>query len=175
MQHIIQSELHKTLDMTKLKHLLPRYCRVARYDELLKVKTLEQAMRGSSVLVLLFNVHDRKKRILNQPGHFFCISTKSKSDGVVVFSSTGMSPSHEIFLTQSDPGLLKRILPKNYIFNDIALQKGDSSNTCWRWIIVFAHLAQIGLKKFQKLFAEPNLHINNSDELITLLTYILLA
>jgi hypothetical protein len=175
MQQIIKSEIYKTLDLTKLKHLLPRYCKVARYDELLKVNSLKQAMGGSSVLVLLFNVHDRRHRILNQPGHFFCISTKSKKDGVVVFSSTGMSPDHEIFLTQSDPGLLKRILPKNYIFNDVALQKGDSSNTCWRWIIVFAHLAQIGLKQLQKIFSRPNMHVNDSDEMVTLLTYILLA
>jgi hypothetical protein len=175
MQQLIKSESQKTLDMTKLKHLLPHYCRVARYDELPGVKTLKHAMKGSSVLVLLFNVHDKEKRLLNQPGHFFCISTKSRSDGVVVFSSTGMSPDHEIFLTQSDPGLLKRILPKNYIYNDVALQKGNSSNTCWRWIIIFAHLAQFGLKKFQRMFKNPNLHINNPDEMVTLLTFILLA
>ena len=175
MQSLIQSEVHKTLDMTKLKHLLPHYCKVVRYDDVLKATSLKQIMGNKTVLVMLFNVHDKKHRLLNQPGHFFCISTKSKSDGVVVFSSTGMSPDHEIFLTQSDPKLLSRILPKNYKYNDVALQKSDSSNTCWRWIIVFAHLAQIGLKAFQDMFKSPAMHLSSPDQVVTMLTYILLA
>ena len=175
MNEIIRSEIGKTLDMNKLRQLLPPYCKVARYDEMLRAKTLKQAMGGNSVLVLLFNVHDKKHRLLNQPGHFFCISTKSKSDGVVVFSSTGMSPDHEIFLTQSDPNFLKRILPSDYKYNDVALQKDRDSNTCWRWIITFAHLAQIGLNRFQKIFRNANLHITDPDQLVTLLTYIQLV
>jgi hypothetical protein len=175
MHRIIQTEINKTLDMKRLRYLLPPYCRVVRYDEILKAKTLKDAMGGKTILVLLFNVHDKKHRVLNQAGHFFCISTKNKQDGVVVFSSTGMSPKRELFVTSSDPDLLLRILPNNFKYNNVALQKGNDSNTCWRWIIVFAHLAQIGLKTFQDRFKNANLHVNNSDELVTLLTYIQLA
>ena len=171
MNQIINSEKKKTLDIKKLKYILPRYCRVARYDDLLKHKTLKQAMGGHKVLVVLFNVHDSKHRVLNEPGHFFCISVANPKDGVVYFSSTGMSPDHEIFLTQSDPGLLKRILPKNFKYNDVQLQKGKDTNTCWRWILVFIHMCvRFTLREFQRVFGSPSLHINKSDDLIVLLT-----
>jgi len=86
-----------------------------------------------------------------------------------------MSPSKEMFLTKSDPGLLDRILPKNTVYNDYKFQKSKDSNTCWRWVIIYAHLAQIGLPKFQKMFGNVNLHINTPDILSVLLTYILLV
>ena len=96
MQQLLTSEISKTLDMKKLKSILPGYCKVARYDDLLKAKTLKDAMGSHTILVLLFNVHDRQHRILNEPGHFFVISTKKPGE-TVVFSSTGMSPTKEIF------------------------------------------------------------------------------
>ena len=164
----------KTLDMKTLKSLLPRYVKVARYDELLRAKTLKDAMGGHSVLILLFNIHDSKHRVLNEPGHFFCISTKG-SEPCVVFSSTGMTPKKEMFITQSDPSLLERILPKGTVYNNYKFQLGNSSQTCWRWQIIWAHLAQMGLKKFKSLFSRPNLHIRNSDMLATLMTFIQLA
>jgi len=164
----------KTLDMKTLKSILPRYVKVARYDELLKVKTLKDAMGPHSVLILLFNIHDSKHRVLNQPGHFFCISTKGP-EVAVVFSSTGMKPSKELFITQSDPSLLDRILPKGTVYNDFKFQIGNDSQTCWRWQILWAHLAQMGLKKFKSLFSRPNLHIRNPDMLATIMTFIQLA
>ena len=164
----------KTLDMKTLKSILPRYVKVARYDELLKAKTLREAMGHHSVLILLFNIHDSKHRLLNEPGHFFCISTKGP-EVAVVFSSTGMTPKKELFITQSDPSLLDRILPKGTVYNNFKFQIGNDSQTCWRWQILWAHLAQMGLKKFKSLFSRPNLHIRNPDMLATIMTYIQLA
>ena len=174
MQQLLRSEITRTLDMKKLKSILPSYCKVARYDDLLRAKTLKDAMGSHSILVLLFNVHDRKHRILNEPGHFFVISTKKQGE-TVVFSSTGMSPSKEMFITKSDPSLLDRILPTNTVYNDYKFQKGKESNVCWRWVIIYAHMAQIGLTKFQKLFGNVNLHVSSPDFLSVLLTYILLV
>ena len=71
MQRIINREIEKTLDFKTLRTILPRYVRVARYDQLSKVKTLQDALGGKSVLVLLWNIHDEKHRVLNEPGHFF--------------------------------------------------------------------------------------------------------
>ena len=122
---------------------------------------------------MLFNIHDRKHRVLNQPGHFFAISVKHKTE-VVVFSSTGMTPRKELFLTHSDPGLLERILPKNTLYNNVKFQVTRDSNTCWRWLIIFSHLAQIGLKQFQQVFKNPHFTIHDSDMLVTAMTYILL-
>ena len=174
MERILRKELSKTLDMKTLKSILPMYVRVARYDQLLKVKTLKQAMGSHSVLILLFNIHDSKHRVLNEPGHFFCISTKGP-EPCVVFSSTEMTPKKELFITQSDPHLLERILPKGTVYNNFKFQIGNDSQTCWRWQIIFAHLAQMGLKKFKSIFSRPNLHIRNPDMLATLMTFIQFA
>ena len=160
--------MEKTLDMKRLRHLVPSYVRVQHYDDV-KGKSLKDVMRGSTVLILLWNIHNAKHRVLNKPGHFFVISTRGP-ESCVVFSSTGMTPKRELFITQSDPSLLERILPKGTVYNNIKLQIGNDSNTCWRWAIVFAHLAPMGLKAFQKLFKRPNLHLSNPDELVTCMT-----
>ena len=81
-----------------------------------------------------------------------------------------MSPKKELFVTQSDPTVFDRILPANVTINHKRLQLNGSSNTCWRWCLLFAHFAPMGLKKFQQLFWRPNLHLTNSDDVATVLT-----
>ena len=127
-------------------------------------------MSHSCISIHARNIHDEKHRVLDKPGHFFVISTRGP-EPCVVFSSTGMTPKKELFITQSDPTLLDRILPKGTVYNDKKLQMTKDSNTCWRFAILFAHLAPMGLKKFQALFTRPNLHITNSDQLATVLTF----
>jgi len=168
MEQIIANESTKNLSMRDLRKILPSYCSVKRYD-FVRGKTLKQVMGASTVIILLWNIHDKKHRILNQPGHFFVISTRGP-EPCVVFSSTGMTPKKELFITQSNPNLLEQILPEGTVVNDVKLQVNKNSNTCWRWAILFAHLAPMGLKKFQELFHKPNLNITNSDSLATLLT-----
>ena len=168
MEQIIANEATKNLSMRDLRKILPGYCSVKRYDYV-RGKTLKQVMGTATVLILLWNIHDQKHRILNQPGHFFVISTRGP-EPCVVFSSTGMTPKKELFITQSNPNLLEQILPEGTVVNDVKLQVNKDSNTCWRWAILFAHLAPMGLKKFQELFHKPSLHITNSDSLATLLT-----
>ncbi len=174
MQSLLRSEISRTLDTKKLRSILPSFVKVARYDSLLRSKTLKDAMGRHSVLILLFNIHNKKHQVLNVPGHFFLISVRGP-EPCVVFSSTGMTPRKELFITQSDPTLLERILPKGTVYNDVKFQVSKDSNTCWRWNVLYSHLAHIGLKKFQKLFARPRLLISNSDMLATMMTYILLA
>ena len=168
MEGIIRDEVTKNLSMRDLRKIIPSYCAVKRYD-FVRGKTLKQVMGGATVLILLWNIHDQKHRILDRAGHFFVISTRGP-EPCVVFSSTGMTPKKELFITQSNPNLLEQILPKGTVFNDVKLQVNKNSNTCWRWAILFAHLAPMGLKKFQDLFRKPSLHITNSDSLATLLT-----
>ena len=174
MQSLLRNEIGKTINTSKLKTILPKYVRVVRYDSLKNVKTLKQAMGRHTVLILLFNIHNKKHRILNVPGHYFIISVRGP-EPCVVFSSTGMTPRKELFITQSDPGLLERILPKGTVYNDVKFQISKDSNTCWRWNILFAHLAHLGLKQFQKLFSHPNFCIHDSDMLAVIMTYILLV
>ena len=170
MERIIHTEIENTIDMKKLMKLVPSYCRVVKYDSL-KGKTLKQVMGRQTVLIILWNIHarDKKHRTLNQAGHFFVLSTRGP-ENVVVFSSTGMSPKKELFITQSDPELFNRILPKDTVYSTKRLQVNSDSNTCWRWCLVFAHMCPMGLKKFQSLFTRPALHISSPDQLVTALT-----
>ena len=172
MNSLLRKALGKTLDIKELRGLLPSYCRIAHYDKLKNVQTLRQAMRGSTVLILLWNIHDKKHRVLNEPGHFYAISTRGP-EPCVVFSSTGMSPKAELFMTQSDPGLLQRILPAGTVFNAKKFQKTRDSNTCWRWCLLFAHLAHMGLKQFQQIFWNNKLTITDPDLLSVAFTYLL--
>ena len=157
--------------MKRLGQLVPPYCVVKRYDNV-RGKTLKAVMGPKyTVLILLWNIHDKRHRTLDKPGHFFVISTRNApAEPCVVFSSTGMTPKKELFITQSDPELLERILPKGTIYNNKKLQINRNSNTCWRFAILYAHLAPMGLKKFQSLFSHPSVHLSNSDQLATALT-----
>ena len=160
--------------MKNLRRILPPYCHVVKYDSLKGAKTLGDALRGAEVLIVLWNIHDKQHRVLNQPGHFYCISVRGP-EKCVVFSSTGMSPKKELFITQSDPNILTRILPKGTIYNDKKFQLTNDSNTCWRWVILYSHLAHLGLKKFQHLFYKPILNLTDPDLLAVLSTLILLG
>ena len=99
------------------------------------------------------------------------ISTRGP-EPCVVFSSTGMTPKKELFITQSNPTLLDEILPEGTVYNSMKLQQSRDANTCWRWAIVFAHLAPMGLKKFHDLF-RGHMHVSTPDELVTAMTLLL--
>ena len=170
MQSILRDEIGKNLSIGDLKKIVPRYCMVKRYDQV-RGKSLKEVLKGRTCLILLWNIHDKKHRVLNQPGHFFMISTRGP-EPCVVFSSTGMTPKKELFITQSNPTLLDEILPEGTVYNSVKLQQSKDANTCWRWNIVFAHLAPMGLKKFQELF-RGNMHVSTPDELVTAMTLLL--
>ena len=153
--------------MRVLQQVVPDYARVVKYDNL-KGKTISEIFGRHTILILLWNIHNKKHRTLDQPGHFFVVSRRGP-EKLVVFSSTGMKPREELFITHSDPQKLINLLPKDTVYNNVKLQTSRSSNTCWRYALLFAKLAPMGLKNFQKLFARP-LHLMNADQIITALT-----
>jgi hypothetical protein len=168
MQRILNDEIEKTIDLQKLQQLVPVYCKVVKYDQL-KGDTLAAVMGKYKCLIILWNIHTKRHRTLNKAGHFFVLSTKGP-ENCVCFSSTGMSPRKELFISNSDPELFDRILPKDTVFNSRRLQINGSSNTCWRWCLCYVHFAEMGLKTFVKLFGRPSLHISNPDTLVTAMT-----
>ena len=172
MEAILRSEITKTIDMSKLRKLLPTYATVKRYDQL-RGKTLKEVMGRYKVIILLWNLHDKKHRTLNKAGHFYVINTLDPEHECVIFSSTGMSYKKELFITQSDPTLFERILPKDTIYNDHKFQINDDSNTCWRYCIVYSYFAHIPLSKFKQLFSK-SINLHTSDQLITMATLITL-
>ena len=171
MQRLISEGIVETLDMKDLQMALPRDVRVVRYDELLGKKTFKAVMGRFKALILLWNVHDKRHRLLDEPGHFFVLTTWN--DKPYVFSSTGMKPRKELFLTQSDPDLFDRILPENVAYNSKKLQGNGNSNTCWRYCLLFCHLVVRGRMKpqeFSSRLSRP-LHLHTSDQIVTGLTF----
>ena len=171
MQRLISEGITQTLDMKDLQKALPEKCRVFRYDQLIGAKSLKQAMRGNKAIVLLWNMHDSKHRLLDEPGHFFVITVVDGKP--YVFSSTGMKPRKELFITQSNPDLFENILPENVAYNSTKLQGNGDSNTCWRYVILFCHLVVRGgmkPKEFISRLSRP-LHCHTADQVVSALTF----
>ena len=167
MIRIVRKQETSTIDMKKLNRALPEYCKIVRYDNL-KGKTLHQALGGRKVLIVLWNIHDRKHRLLNQPGHFFAISVLQSKP--VVFSSTGWSPMKEALITNSDIQILNKLLPNNVEYNHVKMQISNDSNTCWRYCIMFSHLhRQFNLKAIQQML-KNGVHLQTPDDTVTMMT-----
>ena len=97
MQQIIKKEKNRPLSYEMLDTLLPKWCRVTKYDSLKNVKTLKAALQGKQMLVVLYNLHDKiSKKLINAPGHFVLINTRASGQPTEYFSSMGWSPGREI-------------------------------------------------------------------------------
>ena len=78
MQALLKKEVKRPLSYEMLSTLVPKWCRVTKYDSLAKFKTLKDALMGKEMMVVLYNVHDRiSKKLLNMPGHFIIINTRA--------------------------------------------------------------------------------------------------
>ena len=175
MQRIIKEEKKRPLSYEMLETLLPKWCRVTKYDSLKNVKTLSDALKGAQMLVVLYNLHDRiSKKLINAPGHFVLINTRAKGQPTEYFSSMGWSPGREIAITHSDPKIFQRLLGNNFVHNTTQFQRSGDINTCWRFILARCILGHITLAKFQALFRKK-VHVSDSDDLITLMTLLITA
>ena len=163
---IIKQDEKEPLSIEMLGRLVPSWCRVTFYDRLSRYRTLKAAMQGKKCMIVLYQIHTKKKTIKNQAGHFILINTANK---VEYFSSSGWSVSQELSETHSDPKIFHRLLGENYIENRIPLEKFGDSNTCWRFCLARAVLSDLPLKDFQKLFSH-HLVLENPDDIVTALT-----
>ena len=171
MDRLIREATTKTLDMKSLQRSLPDKCKVVRYDVISRAKTFKEAMRGNDALIILWNVHDRMHRTLNVPGHFFVLTEVSGKP--YVFSSTGMSPKKELFLTQSDPSFFARILPNPPRYNSHKLQGNKEANPCWRYCILFCWMVVKGNMSPKDFIGRLSRRLlcHNPDEVVTALTF----
>ena len=169
MQSVITQEKKRPLSYEMLGTLVPRWCRVVKYDSLAKTKNLKQALAGKDMLVVLYNVHSNTRKKLNVAGHFIVINARSKKQPVEYFSSSGWTVSQELAATHSDPSIFKRLLPKNFIYNSTKFEGGGDINTCWRWVLARCVLGHIALKDFQKLFRQKVI-VRSVDDVIILMT-----
>ena len=158
-----------------MQTLLPTWCRVTKYDALKNMKTLKDALKGKTMLVVLYNLHERiSKKLINAPGHFVVINSRASGQPVEYFSSMGFPPGHEIAVTHSDPKTFQRLLGNNFTHNSTQFQRSGSINTCWRWVLARCILGSMTLAQFQRLFRQK-VHVEETDDLITLMTILLTA
>ena len=175
MQSLLKKEAKRPLSYEMLSTLVPKWCRVTRYDSLAKFKTLKAALMGKTMLVVLYNVHDRiSKKLLNMPGHFIVINARARGQPTEYFSSSGWSPGQELAATHSDPSIFKRLLGSKFTHNSIQFEQMGDQNTCWRWVMARCILGHLTLKQFQKLFAQK-VHLSSKDETVTLMTLLITA
>ena len=153
MQTVLTQEKKRPLSIEMLGKLAPKWCRVVKYDDLKSAKTLSDALKGKECLVVLYNVHSNKRKVLNMAGHFIVINAKSKKQPVEYFSSSGWTVSQELAATH----------------NSTKFETSGDINTCWRWCLARCVLAHITLKDFQKLFRQRVI-LKDTDDTIVLMT-----
>ena len=169
MQEVLTAEKKRPLSYEALAKLVPKWCRVVKYDSLATAKTLREALKGKEMLVVLYNVHSNtRKKLLNMPGHFIVINSRAKGP-VEYFSSSGWSAAQELAATHSDPNIFKRLLPRNFITNSIKFEGQGDTNTCWRWVLARCVLGHLRLKDFQKLFSRKVI-LKDMDDTIVLIS-----
>lgn len=170
MQSLIKKEKKRPLSYEMLETLLPKWCRVTKYDALKNDKSLKEALKGAQMLVVLYNLHDRiTHKLVNAPGHFVVINSRAKGQPTEYFSSMGWGPAREIAATHSNPKIFDRLLGKDFIHNSTQFQRDGDQNTCWRWVWARCILGHITLAKFQALFRQK-VSLAESDDVITLMT-----
>ena len=173
MQALLKTEVKRPLSYEMLSTLVPKWCKVTKYDSLAKFKTLKDALQGKSMMVVLYNLHDRiSKKLINAPGHFIIINTRASGQPTEYFSSSGWSAGQEIAATHSDPKIFQRLLGKSFITNSIQFEGKGDINTCWRWTLARAILGHMPLKRFQLLF-NKKIHVSDKDDCIALMTLLL--
>ena len=175
MQQIIKKEKNRALSYEMLDTLLPKWCRVTKYDSLKNVKTLKAALQGKQMLVVLYNLHDKiSKKLINAPGHFVLINTRASGQPTEYFSSMGWSPGREIAITHSDAKIFQRLLGKNFTHNTVQFQRSGDINTCWRFVLARCILGHMTLAQFQRLF-NKKVHLDDKDDMVTLMTLLITA
>ena len=152
MQTLMKQEEKRALSYEMLGTLVPKWCRVTKYDSLASFKSLKDALQGKDMIVVLYNIHDPKSRkVINEPGHFVVINNRSKGPPEY-FSSTGWSPGKELSKTHSDANIFNRLLGTNFVYNSVQFQKDLDINTCWRHCLMRCVLGHLTLKEYQRLF-----------------------
>ena len=163
LSQIVRQNIKKPLSIEMLRTIVPSWCRVEFYDKLSKFKTLQAALQGKKCMIVLYQIHDKKRNVENKAGHFIFIQKGE------YFSSSGWSVAQELSATYSDPDTFKRLLGTKIQENRVPLEKLGNSNDCWRFCLARAILVETPQKKFVKLF-QHHLKLTNPDEIVTIMT-----
>ena len=152
MQALLKSEVKRPLSYEMLSTLVPKWCRVTKYDSLAKFKTLKDALMGKDMMVVLYNVHDRiSKKLVNMPGHFIVINARASGQPTEYFSSSGWSAGQEIAVTHSDPIIFQRLLGKSFITNTKQFEGTGDIFTCWRFCLARCILGHMTLNQIDPM------------------------
>ena len=159
--------LNRKLEITRLRELLPARSKVVLYDTLTRDKRSRgDIFKNLDSLIVLYEGKINKKRA----GHYVCLLPRTHH--IEYFSSLARSPSDEMSAFHEDPGVFKRLLGKNFIYNRKKLQMNSYTlQDCGYWVLARAILHKLKIAQFQRLF-KP-LTLRSSDEVLGMMSILL--
>jgi len=105
MQDILNFEERRPLDYNTMRKYAPHDCVVRLYDSLSRFKSIRAAMGSKPCMIVLYEMHDTKKRQSVGVGHYSLVLQGGKQ----YWSSYGYPVDYEISATHSE-GTLKSLM-----------------------------------------------------------------
>ncbi len=164
----LQNIVSETLDIERLREMLPKRSKAILYNSLTKLLPIRRKdlfKQLDSLIVLYEGVIDKKKQ-----GHYVVLIPRAHS--IEYFSSLGRSPTDEMHALHEDNTAFKTILGKNYTYNRRRVQLDSYSvEDCGYWVLARAILYKHKLPKFLKLFQPRS--VKGSDEMLSIMSLLL--
>lgn len=165
MEDILRFEEAQPLSFDLMRKHAPEWCTVRMYDGLKKFKTLKEAAASKPCLIVLYELHDSKKRETVGVGHYSLIILGPKPR---YWSSYGYPVDFEISVTHSE-GLLKDLLG-DHVNDKIDYQDREHTQTCWKWCLLRASVHKMPEPRFKELFFSRSPRLKTPDDLVSVLT-----
>ena len=142
-----------------LKKRVPDSVSVLAYSQL-KGKHRSEVFKGKTGVIVLIPKKGTKS------GHF--IALIPRRNHIEYFSSLGNSFESELEQLHEPRDLFRKLLGKQFIYNNTTLQSGRYSvNTCAAYVLCRVKLAHLKLREFVTLFRRISLQ--DPDEIVSLM------
>ena len=164
MQDILNFEERRPLDYNTMRKYAPRDCSVRLYDSLSRFKSIRAAMGSKPSMIVLYEMHDTKKRQSVGVGHYSLVLQGGKQ----YWSSYGYPIDYEISATHSE-GTLKSLMG-DHSNSKIKYQAREDTQTCWKWCLLRATMHKMPETRFKQLFYSNPPRIKTPDDLVSLVT-----
>ena len=170
MEDILRFEEAQPLSYELMRKHAPKWCTVRMYDGLKKYTSLKQAAGGNPCMIVLYELHDSKKRETVGVGHYSLVIMGEKPR---YWSSYGYPVDFEISATHSKD-LLKDLLG-DHVNDKIDYQDREHTQTCWKWCLLRASVYKMPEARFKELFFSRSPRLKTPDDLVSVITLGLLG
>ena len=169
MQDILNFEERRPLDYNTMRKYAPHDSVVRLYDSLSRFKSIRAAMGSKPCMILLYELHDTKKRQSVGVGHYSLVL----QDGKQYWSSYGYPIDYEVSATHSKDTL--KDLMGDHSNDKVSYQRKEDTQTCWKWCLLRATLHKMPEARFKELFYKQSPNLKAPDDLCSVITLGLLG